>query len=264
MQHLQHVGRFLLRAGGCSKWCLHVGVVHVTPVPDDQFPTKNAQQQGFVGRKLMTVWRASPRTLNIAVWPLAPLLLKAEEVDSLRQIVTLKAPFGVGEIRTYTVNELLDLMQETMLEEAVNGIGLAGPQIGASLRLVVARPFEPDKMIQMINPRLEIKKEFGVEREEEGCLSIPGLNKPAQACKVERAKSVVVHYLDQDWNPRTVEAAGKPARVFQHELDHLDGKTIIERTGPVDRIRMRQAAQASSEKRVPRRARPIRGSSRVR
>ena len=104
------------------------------------------------------------------------------------------------------------------------GVGLAAPQAGVSHRLLVYRT-EPDSPVQaLVNPELEWSSR---DREwmEEGCLSLPGVH-----VEVERPIHVRVRALDAEGEPVLVEASGFEARVIQHEIDHLDGVLILDRT----------------------------------
>jgi peptide deformylase len=104
------------------------------------------------------------------------------------------------------------------------GVGLAAPQLGISQRVLVYRVGQDAPVIALVNPEVEWA---GDEREpaEEGCLSIPGVQ-----VEVERPVHVRVRAHDEDGELRTVEASGLEARVIQHEIDHLDGVLILDRT----------------------------------
>ena len=127
------------------------------------------------------------------------------------------------------LNLLIDNMWETMYR--AEGVGLAAPQVGQSLRLFVVdgSPFgegeEGDAGCKgfkrvMINPVLFDESEE-CDVMEEGCLSIPGIREP-----VERPVGVKVEYYDQDWVLREEALSGIAARIVQHENDHLDGVMI--------------------------------------
>jgi peptide deformylase len=118
------------------------------------------------------------------------------------------------------------------------GIGLAATQLGVMHRVLVYR-VEPDAPLGvLVNPRLEWK---GAELEtlEEGCLSLPGVG-----VDVERSVYVRVAAQDERGAPLTVEASGLEARVIQHEIDHLDGVLILDRTS---RDQRKQAMRALRE-----------------
>ena len=104
------------------------------------------------------------------------------------------------------------------------GVGLAAPQLGVSQRLLVYRVGPDAPLIALANPELEWS---GGEEEvaEEGCLSIPGVQ-----LDVERPVHVRVRAQDENGEGRLVEASGLEARVIQHEMDHLDGVLILDRT----------------------------------
>jgi peptide deformylase len=104
------------------------------------------------------------------------------------------------------------------------GAGLAATQLGVMHRVFVYRA-DPDAPIAaLVNPEVEWASER-TEVDEEGCLSIPGVWVP-----VERAAEVRVRGQDARGRERTIEAEGMEARVLQHELDHLDGVLMLERT----------------------------------
>ena len=104
------------------------------------------------------------------------------------------------------------------------GVGLAAPQAGVSHRLLVYRT-EPDSPVRaLVNPEIEWSSRDS-EWGEEGCLSLPGVH-----VEVERPIHVRVRAQDADGDPLLVEASGFEARVIQHEVDHLDGVLILDRT----------------------------------
>src|SRR5436305_7816714 len=105
------------------------------------------------------------------------------------------------------------------------GVGLAAPQLGVSQRVLVYRVGSEAPTIALVNPELEWRSDDEAEILEEGCLSIPGVQ-----LDVERPVHVRVRAQDEQGEPRTVEASGLEARVIQHEMDHLDGVLILERT----------------------------------
>ncbi len=109
------------------------------------------------------------------------------------------------------------------------GVGLAAPQIGLSQRLLVYRVGQDAPVIVLVNPEIDWR---GGDEEtmEEGCLSIPGIN-----VDVDRAIHVRVRAQDETGAERVVEASGLEARVIQHEIDHLDGVLILDRTSKEQR-----------------------------
>ena len=155
---------------------------------------------------------------------------------TLRKIVTLPEPVLKRKARVVTkfdkdLQILLEDMVETMREAP--GVGLAAPQIGLSDRIIVVEYYEreedeenedaPKKVWAMINPEIVKSSEetlMGVE----GCLSIPGL-----LGEVERHAAVQVKGLNKHGKPMKVKAKGWLARIFQHEIDHLNGVLFTER-----------------------------------
>jgi peptide deformylase len=119
---------------------------------------------------------------------------------------------------TPEIVRLIDNMLETMY--AAPGVGLAAPQVGKSLRVIVADT--GDGPISLINPKIE--KKSGSQTITEGCLSLPGVEAP-----VERASKVIIKGLDRTGKGIAIEAEGLMATVFQHEIDHLDGFVFIDR-----------------------------------
>lgn len=126
------------------------------------------------------------------------------------------------------VRHLIADMFETMYD--ADGVGLAAPQVGVSLRVIVVDPRDESvPPFALVNPEI-VERAEEVERGEEGCLSIPGLREI-----VERSARVVVEGLDRDGLPRRIEAEGLVARILQHEIDHLDGILFIDRLSPLKR-----------------------------
>jgi peptide deformylase len=122
-------------------------------------------------------------------------------------------------------------MVETMYDEA--GIGLAAPQVGISLRLMVVGHDERREPRALINP--VIIDRGGEVTAEEGCLSIPGIFAP-----VTRSEWVDLEAKDVEGRPVTIHGRGLLARVLQHEMDHLDGVLFIDRLDPVTRDRIKR------------------------
>ena len=104
------------------------------------------------------------------------------------------------------------------------GLGLAAPQLGISQRLIVYRVGAQAPLIALVNPEIEWSSEDD-ETMEEGCLSIPGVT-----VDVERPVHVRILARDEGGDERRIEASGLEARVIQHEMDHLDGVLILDRT----------------------------------
>jgi peptide deformylase len=116
------------------------------------------------------------------------------------------------------IKQLLDDMGRTMYE--AEGVGLAAPQVGVSLRIVVIDTGEG--LVELINPSLTEME--GNECNSEGCLSIPGV-----FGEVERSAKVTVAGLNREGKKVCITATGLLARALQHEIDHLDGILFIEK-----------------------------------
>jgi peptide deformylase len=103
------------------------------------------------------------------------------------------------------------------------GVGLAAPQVGKSIRFMIAENKETGEIRPYVNPQIV---EFSSDKDvgPEGCLSFPGLYGD-----VVRSKSITVRYQDLDFNTIEEEASGFYARVLQHEIDHLNGVLLIDR-----------------------------------
>ena len=134
---------------------------------------------------------------------------------------------------TPEIKTLIADMAETMWHQV--GIGLAAPQIGVSLRIFVMDDGKRGARA-IVNP--VVTERGGVVKEEEGCLSLPGI-----FAEVERSKSLHIEGLDGDGQPISFEAQGLQAKIIQHELDHLDGVLFIDRLPPVTRDRIKKKIQ---------------------
>jgi peptide deformylase len=123
------------------------------------------------------------------------------------------------------------------------GVGLAAPQLGISQRLLVYRVGPDAPLIALANPEVEWTSDDS-ETLDEGCLSIPGVT-----VDVERPIHVRVRAQDEEGDERLVEASGLEARVIQHEIDHLDGVLILDRTSRDERKRaLRRLREAERER----------------
>jgi peptide deformylase len=118
------------------------------------------------------------------------------------------------------------------------GVGLAATQLGVLHRVLVYRAQVEDPLTVLVNPQIEwLSEELDVA--EEGCLSLPGVH-----LEVERAYAVRVRARDEHGGEQLIEAEGLPARIVQHEIDHLDGILILDR---VSREQRKQAMRAMRE-----------------
>ena len=134
---------------------------------------------------------------------------------------------------TPAIKRIVADMIESMWHQV--GIGLAAPQVGISLRILVMDDGKGGAQA-LINPA--ITDRGGSVREEEGCLSLPGI-----FADVERSKWIRVSALDDEGRPIAFEAQGLPAKVIQHEIDHLDGVLFIDRLPPLTRDRIKKRIQ---------------------
>jgi peptide deformylase len=129
-----------------------------------------------------------------------------------------------------TVEQMLDTMYQ------YRGVGLAAPQVGLALNLLVLNPTgtadEADDERVLINPRIKRRKKL--EYGEEGCLSFPAIY-----AEVERHKDIVVEYQDVLGEPHEEHLDGFVARIILHEMDHLQGVLFVDRLSPAERIRVR-------------------------
>jgi peptide deformylase len=159
---------------------------------------------------------------------------------TLRTIVTVPDPVLRRKARPVSkfdkdLRTLIDDMVETMREAP--GVGLAAPQIGLSERLLVIEYYEreedeeneeaPKKVWAVINPEI-VKASEEMVMGVEGCLSIPGL-----LGEVERHAEVQIKALNRHGKPMKVKAKGWLARIFQHEIDHLNGVLFTDRAARV-------------------------------
>jgi peptide deformylase len=125
---------------------------------------------------------------------------------------------------------LIDDMVETMY--AAPGVGLAANQVGSPQRLFVANPSDdqdPSKLLVVVNP--ELVQTEGEFVSEEGCLSVPEFRE-----NVRRARRVLLRGADRDGQPIEIEAEELLARIFQHEMDHLNGVLFLDRLSPAKRL----------------------------
>jgi peptide deformylase len=120
------------------------------------------------------------------------------------------------------------------------GVGLAATQLGVLHRVLVYRAYPEDPLTALVNPAIEWRSEE-LETAEEGCLSLPGVH-----VEVERAARVRVSAQDERGELLELDAEGLPARVIQHEVDHLDGILILDR---ISREARKQAMRAMREAR---------------
>jgi len=135
------------------------------------------------------------------------------------------------------LSQLIEDMFETM--DSAKGIGLAAPQIGKNIRIIVvdskklSEDFDEPGLDEFrkvfINPIIE--QEFGDDFTfREGCLSLPRISE-----EITRKSKIILSYYDMDWNLHQEEFSGLKARIIQHEYDHLEGIMWIDRASPLRR-----------------------------
>jgi peptide deformylase len=172
--------------------------------------------EGQIRSDVLAAAREARRRLALAQvrqYPDPVLRMKANDVDEIDDSVT-----GL-------VERMKGLMSEA------RGVGLAAPQLGILRRVLVYQAGEEEPFRALVNPRVV---ESGEERivDDEGCLS---LGAASVIVEVERPTTIVVEATSPEGEEVRIEAEGLEARVIQHELDHLDGVLIIDRTSPEQR-----------------------------
>lgn len=181
----------------------------------------------------------SPRLLSASSGArLYPIRLYGDPVlrRKARPVADLTAPVRLLAEAPEPLAAVADRMLETMFE--ARGVGLAAPQIGLSQRLFVAAEYEDEEeegddaplrsrvlnTYVMVNPVLSVLDKRKDDRDQEGCLSIPGVYEEG----VKRVRAVRLDYQDLDGQRRSLEAEDYLARVFQHEMDHLNGVFFLD------------------------------------
>lgn len=145
---------------------------------------------------------------------------------------------------TEETRALLQDMADTMYAE--DGVGIAAPQVGVSLRLVCIDLGSGDErglgLMKIVNPEI-VSREGEIEWEE-GCLSVPEFRRT-----MKRSAKLTVKYLDENGEQRKIEAEGLLAVAFQQEIDHLDGKLIIDDASRLKReIYLRKLKRSEKER----------------
>jgi len=169
---------------------------------------------------------------------------------AIREIVTHPAPvlrrkarkvsdFGPG------LQKLIDDMVETM--RSAPGVGLAAPQVDVPLRVIVVEFGDeddeeaPPKLYTLVNPEV-VRQSKDLEPATEGCLSVPDF-----VGDVERPVSAVIKGLNRHGKPMRIKAQGWLARIFQHEIDHLNGILFIDRAEKIWRVEEAAAQVAPAD-----------------
>jgi peptide deformylase len=180
--------------------------------------TQTQKQPGLIKKRMGKI-------LQILVEPDRRLRLKSEKIDTKK-------------INEQEMRQLSEDLKETMLKK--DGIGLAAPQIGQNIRLIVVSA--KNGPLVMFNPKI-IKKSFSKDWEEEGCLSVP-----FYFGEVKRSKSITCTFFDQSGQENKIKASGLLARVTQHEIDHLDGILFIDKAKNLKKIEEAEIEKIISKK----------------
>ncbi len=178
------------------------------------------EEHGQVVDEQLDPEREARRRLALAQirqWPDPVLKLRANELETFDR----------------DLERLVERMSALMKD--ANGVGLAANQVGVLRRVFVFRAGDEEEPVAAVNPRIVAPSDER-EADEEGCLSLQGVLMP-----VERHVSLTLEAQDVHGEPIRFELSGMDARVVQHELDHLDGVLILDRTTP----EARRAAMAT-------------------
>lgn len=151
------------------------------------------------------------------------------DVVQLGQPVLRQKAREVNDFRDPKIKQLIDDLIKTLTE--INGVGISAPQVGESIRLSIVAshpnpryPHAPEMApLPIINPEIIFYSE-DQESDWEGCLSIPGIR-----AKVPRSANIKVKYKDVNGTVQMGEYQGFIARIFQHEIDHLNGLVFLDR-----------------------------------
>ena len=145
----------------------------------------------------------------------------------------------VGRV-TAELADFLSKMARFMYDS--KGIGLAAPQVGLGSRMIVCDI--GTGLYKLINPRITGKS--GSQVNEEGCLSCPGIY-----IKVRRARNIRVEALDESGKPLKIEARDLLACVIQHEIDHLDGKLIVDYASLLKKMSIKKRLKELADEKLP-------------
>ena len=146
------------------------------------------------------------------------------------QILRQKAEI-VTDVRDVEIRQIIEAMHSTLA--STQGVGIAAPQISESKRIIIiaSRPTPRYPSAPLMGPTVMINPCFWAlsetqEKDWEGCLSIPGIR-----ALVPRYQNIMIRYTDQQGGLMELKLSGFTARIFQHEFDHLEGKTYLDRVG---------------------------------
>lgn len=164
--------------------------------------------------------------MELVTYPHRALLAKTRPIDTFDD--------ELGE----RIDEMIRIMHES------EGVGLAAPQVGWSVKLLVLNPSDdPAQDEVLINPTIE--KRRGRVMGEEGCLSFPGIY-----VAVERAKEIEIRYRTRTGDEKVEARTDFVARIIQHEIDHLENILLVHRMSPADRVRVKRDLEALTTRRI--------------
>ena len=164
----------------------------------------------------------------------------------VRKIVTYGHPVleKLAEPVSQIDGKIIDLARDMILTmHATPGIGLAAPQVNVSRRVItvdLSVGENPADLIILVNP--ELLETEGKEVSEEGCLSVPGIHE-----NVRRPARVRIKGLDLEGKERVLDATGQLARVFCHEIDHINGRLFIEHLSPFKKVLVKKKLKKTQE-----------------
>lgn len=146
-----------------------------------------------------------------------------------KKLEIIKYPNPILQKKSGKIKDPLDPEVQKLIENMIytlasssDGVGLSAPQVGKSVRLCIIR--EGSEILSFLNPQISQYSQKRVE-EKEGCLSFPGVYLP-----ISRAENIKVRYLNEKGEKSKLKATGLLARILQHEIDHLDGILIVDRS----------------------------------
>ncbi|MFI3157287.1 MAG: peptide deformylase [Methylococcaceae bacterium] len=151
------------------------------------------------------------------------------EIAQLGAKVLRQKAEAVADVHDVEIRQIIEAMQSTLA--MTSGVGIAAPQISESKQIIIvaSRPTPRYPSAPMMEPTIMINPGFQVlsdtqEKDWEGCLSIPGIR-----ALVPRFQEILIHYTDRQGSLVESKLSGFAARIFQHEFDHLEGKTYLDR-----------------------------------
>jgi peptide deformylase len=176
---------------------------------------------------------------------------RADRIEARRQLALgqiRRYPDPVLRERAHEVEEFSDDLRALVermgrVMEDAHGVGLAATQLGLLRRILVFRAEEDDDLGVLINPVI-VEQSEEATADDEGCLSLPEVHVP-----VERFSTIVVEGKDAQGEDVRIEAEGLQSRVIQHEIDHLDGVLIFDRTTPEARREAMRALRPRPDER---------------